>query len=222
MKVRPILFNTEMVAAIIDGRKTQTRRLINPQPTFKDGTGFYWKGYMYGIGSDYAETVRNFTRTNCPIGCVGDQLWVRETYCYGRIDEHDSTEPASRYLYVDDSDYGDGQTYPIYKQMVLSDGIECDEVKWKPSIHMPRSASRITLEITKIRVERLNDISDKDAKAEGFDYSHNPSVIRMGRATDDAKTNFSNTWKAIYGTDSWEQNQWVWVIEFKRVGKDHV
>lgn len=82
MKVRPILFNTEMVEAIIDGSKTQTRRVINPQPTFKDGTGFHWKGYMYGIGSDYAETVRNFTRTNCPIGCVGDQLWVRETFCY--------------------------------------------------------------------------------------------------------------------------------------------
>ena len=202
MKERPILFNAEMVQAILSGRKTQTRRVINPQPTFCEKTGFHWKGYMYGINSDYAGTVRNFTRQSCPFGRVGDRLWVRETFRY-----FDSADECGC------SDFPcpcPPNGTPLYK---ATHATGCDE-KWKPSIHMPRSACRIVLEITRIRVERLQDITKEDAKAEGFDYSTHPSAIAMGYAIG-ARTNFSFTWQEIYGAASWNQNPWVWVVEFK-------
>lgn len=208
IKEKPILFNTEMVKAILEGRKTQTRRVINPQPEFKEGTGFHWKGRMHGIGADYQETVRNFTKWNCPLGRVGDYLWVRETFCFGQIDEYDALHPSSRYLYVDDSDYGDGRNSPIYKQHVISDGIRHEDVKWKPSIHMPRWASRINLLIKKIRVERLNDISEQDCLKEG---------IGSPITRDCKKPKFLSLWSQIYGEESLNANPWVWVIEFELV-----
>lgn len=205
MKERPILFNTEMVNAILEGRKTQTRRIINPQPVFKEGTGFHWKGAMYGIGSDYAETVRNFTNFSCPLGRIGDRLWVRETF---RLYDSDECPHA---------DFPCGcprNGTPLFKA-----SHDCrDGEKWKPSIHMPRWASRILLEITGIRVERLQSISDEDAKAEGFDYSTHPSAIEMGYAIG-AKTNFRHTWEQIYGANAWNKNPWVWVVEFKKLNE---
>lgn len=233
MKERPILFNSEMIKAILDGNKTQTRRVMRRQP---DAVERFYRGEPTTNTDAQHAIFRCYNNPKTFKGCnsgwmanatyktpfsefnIGDRLWVRETFCYGRIEENDSLHPANWYRYVDDSDYGDGQAYPIYKQMVLDEGIEHDEVKWKPSIHMPRSASRILLEITKIRIERLNDISSEDAKAEGFDYSNHPSAIKIGNAIG-AKTNFRNAWQEIYGAESWDQNPWTWVIEFKRV--DH-
>lgn len=234
MKERPILFNTEMVNAVVEGRKTQTRRIIKPQPVFKEGTGFHWKGAMYGIGSDYAETVSNFTNYSCPVGRVGDRLWVRETFCMGRIEEDDNPFLWPKPLYVDN--YEGQDAYPIYKQMVVKENIVHEDVIWSPSIHMPRSASRIMLEITKIRVERLNDISEKDAIAEGVEpvvvpdnipveggYTRDNREMWKGYKNharayrDTAKDSFMSLWQEIYGTQSWDSNEWVWVVEFKRI-----
>lgn len=203
---RPILFNAEMVNAILAGRKTQTRRVINPQPTYSENTGFHWKGYMYGINSDYAGTVRNFAQSygTCPFGQIGDRLWVRETFRY-----FDSSNECGC------SDFPcpcPSNGTPLYKATHDT----CDGEKWKPSIHMPRSACRIVLEVTKIRVERLQDITKEDAIAEGVDYSTHPSAIKMGYAVG-ARTNFRHTWEGIYGATSWNQNPWVWVVEFKVV-----
>lgn len=228
MKEGPILFNGEMVKAILEGRMTQTRRIMRRQPDaverFKSGEATCATDAQFTILRCYknpkglrrcasgwsadAKYKTPFSEFN-----LGDHLWVRETFCMGIIEEHDASEPGDRYLYVDDLDYGDGKRYPIYRQMVLMEGIHFDEVKWIPSIHMPRSASRILLEITNIRVERLNDISEADAKAEGFDFSNHPSAIKMGYAIG-ARTNFRITWEQIYGQNAWNINPWVWVVEF--------
>jgi len=221
MKERPILFSGPMVKAILKDRKTQTRRILNCEHPVV--TGFvpngecgYWKGTAKS-DAVIQQYISTFPLTiKCPFGIVGDCLWVRETFCMGVIEEHDASEPGDRYLYVDDSDYGDGKQYPIYKQKVLDDGIEHDEVKWKPSIHMPRSASRILLEITAIRVERLKDISESDAVAEGGPKSH-PSIDRVSRSLGFKNwscSHFAQTWDWD-NTVKWEVNPWVWVVEFK-------
>ncbi|AWL27179.1 hypothetical protein DJ533_00405 (plasmid) [Acinetobacter defluvii] len=198
MKERPILFNTQMVKAILEGRKTQTRRIINPQPTFKENTGFHWKGYMYGIGSDYAETMHNFTNRNCPFGRVGDQLWVRETFAI-------VPETAYRHSEVNKLNHPNDQELSIiYKQ-----GFHLSKsgFSWKPSIHMPRWASRILLEITNVRVERLTDISVKDALSEGIEH----------KSMNCPRHEFFQLWNSVYGDMAHEQNNWVWVVEFKQV-----
>lgn len=213
MKEHPILFSGPMINAILEGRKTQTRRVVKSTLIINQAE-FECGNRPHVTHSE--PNLQHYVDTDCPFGQIGDRLWVRETFCMGVIEEHDASEPGDRYLYVDDSDYGDGKQYPIYKQWVLGEGIDFDEVKWKPSIHMPRSASRILLEITKIRVERLADLSTEDAKAEGFDYSTHPSAIEMGYAIG-AKTNFRHAWQEIYGATSWDKNPWVWVVEFKIV-----
>lgn len=231
MKERPILFNADMVNAILDSRKTQTRRIINPQPEFKEGTGFHWKSAMYGIGSNYAETVRNFTNFSCPIGRVGDRLWVRETWStvnlYGEIAlaykaDSEVTRVVENESFQDEDgliNYDDPRLEKYSFAVWADDLLDGEDGSWKPSIHMPRWASRILLEITDVRVERLNDISKEDAKAEGFDYSTHPSAIKMGYAIG-AKTNFRHAWQKIYGAESWDKNPWVWVVEFRVVGGD--
>ncbi|MGI2095512.1 hypothetical protein [Shewanella glacialipiscicola] len=194
MKQRPIIFNTEMVRAILDGRKTQTRRPMEPQPhqhwhpfsakaewytpTVIDKKGFYQpaKNQVFGVSDEDQGFVSPFV-------AVGDQLWVRETFA----------DCGSRLTYKADKD----------------DGAHCVVKRWTPSIHMPRYCARILLEVTAVRVERLNDISKQDAKAEGFDY---PAVPGMGWKLN-AKQNFLFSWDKIYGNRS--LNPFVWVIEFK-------
>lgn len=229
---RPILFNAEMVNAILDGRKSQTRRIITPQPEFKEGTGFHWKGAMYGIGSNYAETVRNFTNFSCPIGRVGDRLWVRETFApvnlYGEIAlaykaDSDVVRVVENESFQDDDEtinYDDPRLEKYSFSAWADDVLSGTEGNWKPSIHMPRWASRILLEITNVRVEHLQNISNEDAKAEGFDYSTHPSAIEMGYAIG-ARTNFRHTWEQIYGANAWNKNPWVWVVEFKKLNEVH-
>lgn len=200
MKERGIIFNAEMVCAILDGRKTQTRRIMNNQPCTltgetisvqQDDFNFRWTGDLYNDTSGWFA---------CPLGNVGDRLWVRETYCEGRIDEYDAEHPLDRYLYVDQSSEG-----IVYKEMCISDDIRIDEVVWKPSIHMPKKFARIWLEITDVRVERLNDISERDCVAEGI----GSTFLR-----DYKKPQFQALWDSIY--NNWDQNPWVWVIEFKK------
>lgn len=195
-KERPIIFNASMVSAILDSRKTQARRIIKPQPILSEKTGFNWNGGAFGIGINKYETGRNFS-CMCKYGKPGDKLWVRETtreICIGSISITEYT--ANNEL----------------------SGLEWDYSKQvRPSIHMPRWASRITLEITNVRVERLRDISEEDALAEGC-----VSTAVANEKGDDYNglyptEHFYRLWDSIYGKGSWFANPWVWVIEFKRI-----
>nr|WP_218944523.1 MULTISPECIES: hypothetical protein [unclassified Acinetobacter] len=211
-----------MVNAILEGSKTQTRRVMRRQP---DAVERFHRGEPT-TDTDARHAILRCNNNpkgfkNCNSGWlahatyktpfsefnVGDRLWVRETFMdlSGTGVEHrDSNGKLQRYAYASDCPKG-SYSDEARKNFGL---------KWKPSIHMPRSASRILLEITKIRVERLQDITKEDAKAEGFDYSTHPSAIEMGYAIG-ARTNFHFTWEEIYGQSSWNKNPWVWVIEFK-------
>ncbi|MBK0003393.1 hypothetical protein [Erwinia sp. S38] len=222
MKERGIIFNAEMLRAILDGRKTQTRRIIKPQPELTKGSGFSWNGAVYGAGSDDAETNRNFAHVKCPYGQLGDRLWVRETwqaihdYCNesGNVDErrYPRSIPKQRGNYW----------HPVYAE---SWGNECREDRqfpWRPAIHMPRWASRITLEITGVRVERLNSVSEEDAQREGVQplqggYWKHYQPIEWTQFQLSARGSLATLWNSIYGDDSWWANLWVWVVEFKRV-----
>lgn len=203
-KHRPILFNAEMVRAVLDGRKTQTRRIIKPQPTTSfstpDGDVWNWdfkfKDFIGAQGTDIKCQFPKTAAYHCPYGQPGDHLWVRETFGsqvrrYGGGTGRHTIYKADNAEAVDFTDSA-GKQYPV---------------KWTPSIHMPRWASRITVEITDIRVERLQDISVDDARAEGCpDHDKNTPL-----------TWFSLLWQSINGADSWDNNPWVWVIEFKRL-----
>lgn len=215
MKERPITFNAEMVRAILARRKTQTRRIIKPQPTLSVRTGFNWNGYAYGIGSSRKDTARNFANCfkTCPFGQVGDRMWVRETF---RVHSR-ATDVATLVYRASERNSWTEQTNRVPVSV-------CDKPvspeKWTPSIHMPRWASRILLEITSVRVEQLKDISQPDAIAEGGPPSH-PSIDAVSRDygfPDFSRSWFAQTWQHIYGEESWNANPWVWVIEFRPVG----
>lgn len=187
MKERPILFKGEMVNAILDGRKTQTRRVIKPQPNcVHDNHRWVWLKEKW---------------VDCPYGQPGDRLWVRETFC----DLGAGTIPG-RILYrasFNDLDlemfHQSGHGSPI----------------WHPSIFMPRWASRITLEIVNVRVERVQDISIADCVAEGIKDSNDLKYL-AGSGIE--KTEYCLLWDKINGkTYPWQSNPWVWVIEFKRI-----
>ncbi|HEI9781110.1 TPA: hypothetical protein SLN38_000499 [Serratia marcescens] len=210
MKERPVIFNGEMVRAILDGRKTQTRRVIanvsldnciplqKPTKT-KDGI--------------YTHVMDAPGHGLCPFGQVGDRLWVREAY-QGPLFNFDQMETyledTSKFERPEFCEYrADGGKTPEYY-----DADDNLRYGWKPSIHMPRWASRITLEITAVRVERLNDISHDDAKAEGCCYGRGGGVPDFSVTPAD---HFPTLWSSIYGIDSWNANPWVWVIEFRRV-----
>jgi len=197
MKERPILFNAPMVRALLAGTKTQTRRIVKPQPEM-NGRWMEWrngKGVLiteqntawHPFDKGFRRAVSEYPHF-CPYGQPGDRLWVRETFALP--DRRADNLPAWVYA----ADYADRPQHA-----------------WKPSIHMPRTASRITLEITGIRVERLQDISEADAIAEGCENSlHLPG----GRF---ARENYAHLWWTIHGDESWEANPWVWVVEFKRL-----
>lgn len=195
MADRPILFSAPMVRAILAGTKTQTRRPL------RDGT---WFDPTHGVikMAPVALAVTGFAPVACPYGQPGDQLWVRETFAEGIHQMAD----LNHWAYAADL-FGEQQR--------LGD-------RWKPSIHMPRAASRITLEVVGVRVERLQDISEADAVAEGIersgecnwrdylDHPHNDFTS--------ARRSYRSLWEQINGPGSWGANPWVWVVEFKRAG----
>ncbi|CAI2141213.1 ASCH domain-containing protein [Serratia marcescens] len=221
MKERPVIFNSEMVRAILNGRKTQTRRALNwkRQPYTEmaerdDGSLWPWAEDGERGGDIWF---------SCPFGEVGDRLWVREAY-QGPLFNFDQMEAyledTSKFERPEFCEYrADGGKTPEYY-----DADDNLRYGWKPSIHMPRWASRITLEITAVRVERLQGISEEDAKAEGVkpagdmlpDYPDTFLTPKGDFAT--AKVAFQRLWQSIYGAESWRANPWVWVIEFRRVG----
>lgn len=207
IKERPILFSGAMVRAILEGRKTVTRRAINPQPFIDASGNFCWNGRNYGQtfegprSSALASPIpcSKTKRVACPYGKPGDQLWVRET------------------CFINGPDKG---AEVIYKADPLPnwEGEEAD-IRWRPSIHMPRWASRIQLEITAARVERLQDIIEEQAKAEGATCElAEIDSVRLGAAST-YRAGFQRLWQSINGPESWDANPWVWVVEFHRI--DH-
>ncbi|CNK69061.1 phage-like protein [Yersinia mollaretii] len=186
MNEKPILFNAEMVNAILSGRKTQTRRIMKSDymeiAENDDGLLWPWREDCERGGDIWYP---------CPLGKPGDQLWVREAFATGLCTESTLAYRATHK--TEDLEEGWGET-----------------IKWTPSIHMPRWASRINLLITGVRVERLNDISDADASAEGCKISS----MQSGECLSDM---FARLWKSIYGDESWQANPWVWVINFERM-----
>ncbi|MGP1216209.1 MULTISPECIES: morphogenetic protein [Serratia] len=209
MKERPVIFNGEMVRAIIDGRKTQTRRAISDRHRHLiDVASQVGECYPLESGIDHANS-QSYYREHCPFGRVGDRLWVREAY-QGPLFNFDQMETyledTSKFERPEFCEYrADGGKTPEYY-----DADDNLRFGWKPSIHMPRWASRITLEITAVRVERLNDISDGDAISEGCSISDMKSCDCVADV-------FARLWSSIYGAESWRANPWVWVIEFRRV-----
>lgn len=213
MKERPILFSAPMVRAILDGTKTQTRRVIKPQPITLNNL-WYWFLYIKCVGFKNMDELAKIMKPHCKYGQVGDQLWVRETYypIYPQDPTYNNGNPIE-YDYAATYKHGDrlGDLMGVKK-------------KWKPSIHMPRKASRIQLEITNIRVERLNEISAKDIINEGAvlrahddEFGHNPVSAFDQKVYMDLRSLWAKGWESINGTGSWDKNPWVWVIEFRRV-----
>lgn len=226
-KERPILFNAEMVNAILSGRKTQTRRIMKVQPQVTEQRlrelGAWQDGFNLSQQVNAAFQA-GFIDVSCPLGVIGDQLWVRETF-QGPLFDYEQMES-----YLEDSAKFESPEYCVYRAdgntapefVDADDNLHC---KWRPSIHMPRWASRINLLITGVRVERLQDISEQDAMSEGIDadclaesQDHYDCIAdhnMTGRPT--ARGYFSNLWQSIYGEESWEANPWVWVINFERM-----
>lgn len=203
MKERPILFNGEMVRAILDGRKTQTRRPMNPQPEFCGGAGEESDISKWGFHSmDRTPHFVSVTEFAPPLGTVGDRLWVRETFRIYR-----SFIECACY---DDCQCASMNGKPLYRASYPSP----DDDKWTPSIHMPRWASRIDLEITRVWVERVQDITEEDALKEGCEgdpvYGHNGFPNGLG-----PRDEFRDLWQSIYGT--WDANPFVWAYEFRRI-----
>ena len=213
MKERPILFNSEMVRAVLDGRKTQTRRVVKGnwlpivEACMRVNGKWVWHTMEYDLMT--------------PFGEIGDRLWVRETF--REIECSCQSAPAelipmrcewgckygNHFIFAADP-------HPEY----VSSG------PWKPSIHMPRWASRILLEITDVRVQRLQDISEEDASAEGVGLCGEDGVSGWGVPGNEPsqwpsrysrRWGFKDVWRTINGDRSWYENPWVWAITFKVV-----
>lgn len=205
MKERPILFSGPMIRAILDGQKTQTRRVVkgagwDPSEYQKvhllqcDEQAYGLQAFFERDGQEWKPGVR------CPYGQPGDRLWVKETWAANAFMNLRSVSglKGEKIYYR--------ATYENHSHFV-----------WRPSIHMPRWASRITLEITGVRVERLKDISEEDAKAEGIEPSRNgfwKNSMNEGKPFVLPVSSYASLWESING--SWEPEKWVWVIQFKR------
>lgn len=208
MSMKPILFNTEMVRAILDGRKSCTRRIVKPQQL----VGLLPDKCKNGVPEEFLKEKKLMFKPYCNMTDIelintaykapyqrGDILYVRETWCKG----------LERYIYR--ADYSD--TEKFYR-----DGKEI-EMKWHPSLHMPKDAARIFLRVTNVRVERLQEITTNQIEQEGVETEY-PHVLNG----EEKKYAFQNLWNStikksdldFYG---WDANPWVWVIEFERCEK---
>jgi len=222
MKERPILFSAPMVRALLDGSKTQTRRVAK-EFAGRDDLDAILKRFPHQDG--------------CPYGQTGDRLWVRETWgvvsnewdADGNLVGWAPDRPATA---VNEMRFGQGyySGHAIYaadgsyEWAGDDDGGGEPRSAWHPSIHMPRAASRILLEVVSVRVERLNAISSDDCRAEGIrqcdGIGTNAQILdlarRMGTHTDEV-LRYATLWEQINGAGSWDANPWVWVVEFNRV-----
>lgn len=220
MKERPILFNAEMVQAILSGRKTQTRRIMRDQPEVippEDECGV--PGYWIPCHAAKMMVRNDMMKIACPLGMRGDQLWVREAFRMAKsLDSHSPNVVAELSLNA-------GYKTPWAPIQLEADGARTgkwtgfdtppavtEPGKLRPSLHMPRWASRIDLLITSVRVERLNSITNADAKAEGY-----PAEREIDGGSTDAWLWFRDLWDGIYPDNTFKVNPWVWVIEFKHL-----
>ena len=217
MKERPILFSGPMIRAILSGQKTVTRRAMKHQPQkvpvdVVDGVP------SWDSPTNYAGEVQMNTQHGnpCPYGKPGDRLWVREAWLADS--QLDSIAPR-------DLSQGEPIFYPADGSVRQTGCAMISQGRGRPSIHMPRWASRILLEITDVRVDRLQDISDEQAEAEGvegcipscpgpYDEHGNPECDCMNLTYEQS---FQALWESINGRKSWDANPWVWVVEFKRI-----
>lgn len=183
MKQRPILFSAPMVRALLDGTKTQTRRLVK-------GSALDWLSPEVGFDKEFVASPEN---NLSPYGYVGDRLWVREAWARTTV--------------------GLGTEMVVYRE---GDNRTDYGGPWKPGIHMFRHDSRITLEITGVRVERLQDISNDDAYSEGTG-TWAAETAKDGNKWPSMPRAFRGLWESINGAESWATNPWVWVIQFKRL-----
>lgn len=240
MKSRPILFSAPMVRALLDGSKTQTRRICKNKIY---SNGFHFDGHEILCHNDYlppSATLMDVKRggiqytTSChegwefesPYGQPGDRLWVRETWAIASK----ATDLVK--VYYAASEKQSHTEFHKYFPVELANNMLPTWPKYRPSIHMPRWASRVTLEITGVRVERLQDISRNDAVAEGVDWKTCPTHQTMQslnaqlaarkfgmsahyEAEIDYIAGYHKLWESINGAGSWDANPWVWVIEFK-------
>lgn len=244
VKERPILFSGEMVRAILNGRKTQTRRVVKPQPEYHVDAGIM-ETYPRVCGPEWfepvvidrhgeeqpGEEVFGIYSEDGEYGCKcpyppGTRLWVRETWL--ELDkEHwwDSSQPKEA-TYLTGEHWGERKNGIAYRASTDTEGDDIRReygYKWRPSIFMPRWASRITLEVTEVRVEKLNSISEEDARAEGIvtkwlqrgkDGELSEWCDRYGNT---AIKLFRELWDSINGKKHpWESNPWVWAYTFKR------
>lgn len=232
IKYRPILFSAPMVRAILEGRKAQTRRVVKNIPKIYDSWDLTVHECYDVMMSDDKDAAIFLAAGDqgwadwheCPYGKPGDRLYVRETWA-----------PA-------DAIMGDGPMDPPCVIACRADetmwlpngkkldtyGVNFDKIHWRPSIHMPRAAARIILEITGVRVERLTAISEADALAEGVKmkvaYKDDDEIAQgfedyliNDHLAYDARRSFATLWKSINGPESWDANPWVWVVSFKKV-----
>lgn len=219
VRERPILFSGEMVKALLDGRKTQTRRIIKPQPVKGDlilKTQDALPADKRGMADDLFDAmVRHDLPPHCRYGSPGDYLWVRETWQQSRLVRKGGGERFT----VRKPAPGIGDLHYLADHYAGHDGDE--PPIWRSSIHMPRWASRITLEITEVRVQRLQDISEEDAQAEGVE----PGCLTCGENCIDRggcgccrpcyRESFCLLWNKINGPGSWDANPWVWAVSFR-------
>lgn len=250
MKERPILFSGAMVRALLSGSKTQTRRVAKSLP---EGTVTVEPASPGWNAMGLAVCLESSVR--CPYGEPGDRLWVRETWAYnGQASRNTGPKDKRREGYVtyaaDNAKvthyFGDGPMLLCPEQHLPAQREDEDEFDWlarkdeyltkyfrrmRPSIHMPRWASRITLEVTGVRVERLNEITDADAKAEGIQRVHGFDVPAAMGSLPEGTWSYPNNenrwwtspasayralWESINGEGSWSTNPWVWVVSFTR------
>lgn len=211
MKERPILFSAPMVRALLAGTKTQTRRVVKPQPT----------GFVGGPGVTLCDSspaplvpMNDFAGTCgqeiiCPYGQPGDRLWVRESFsgpwCMEAQDGIAAAPPSK---------WGESSQIWYWADGEPTHG---DWTRPRPSIHMPRWASRITLEITSVRVERLQDIDISAAQAEGVSDTGSLILDSAGNEQGGPIAEYAVLWEQINGPGSWDANPWVWAVEFRRM-----
>lgn len=219
MKELPILFSTSMVQAILDGHKTMTRRIVKTthngwdcqkmnftqsRNIEKSEISEKYKGQasqIVGFHAFFTDKEHNGHQLGikCHFGQPGDILWVRETYCHTNI-EYENKQTKLPFCYKAD----------VMSSELPYENMGKEQINWiwKPSIHMSKDAARIWLQVEEIKIERLQDITETDALAEGFPSYGEADWMR-------AKYGFEILWRDIYGEESWQSNPWVWVIKFK-------
>lgn len=215
MKERPIIMSAPMVRAILEGRKTQTRRLVKGIPSDEQSTvdliphcgPHPCDPCLTGVWMDErtVDGEHGPALYRCPYGVVGDRLWVRETWKatgLAAFEKPRNTKHCGRFAYAADP------------EQLGRDAL----IRWRPSIHMPRWASRITLTITGVRVQRLQDITEEDAKSEGIERSKGGQWLDYesdGKGCVYSAVNgFHSLWGHINGPDTWDRNPWVWALTF--------